>query len=129
MKKKFGSVIVSSVMACAMAASICFSTGCGPAKIADFEMPEGGYDGSKVSITFAATSGQTLRGKIEDALVRFNELYPNITVTLDTSKQNYDELNKRIGTQLTSNKQPNIAFCYSDHIAQYNRSGAVVALD
>ena len=129
MKKKFGSVIVASVMACAMMASVAFSSGCGAAKIPKFEMPEGGYDGSKVNITFAATSGQTLRGQIEKALERFNQLYPNITVTLDTSKQSYDELNKRIGTQLTSNKQPNIAFCYSDHIAQYNRSGAVVALD
>ena len=128
MKKKIGAAIAAGVMACTMAASITF-TGCGAAKIPTFEMPEGGYDGSKVSITFAATSGQTLRGQIESALTRFNDLYPNISVTLDTSKQNYAELNKRIGTQLTSGKQPNVAFCYSDHIAQYNRSGAVVALD
>ena len=128
MKKKFGAAIAASVMACTMAASIAFS-GCGASKIPTFVMPEGGYDGSKVTITFAATSGQTLRGQIETALARFNELYPNITVNLDTSKQSYDELQKRIGTQLTSGKQPNVAFCYSDHIAQYNRSGAVVALD
>ena len=128
MKKKFGAIVMAGVIACTMTAGIAFS-GCGAAKIPTFEPPEGGYDGSKVTITFASTMGQTLKGQTEAAIARFNELYPNITVDHDTSKQSYDELNKRIGTQLTSGKQPNVAFCYSDHIAQYNRSGAVVALD
>ena len=95
----------------------------------DFEMPEGGYDGSKVTITFANTTGQDKARIIEEAIEDFNELYPNITVLVDNSIKSYDELSKRILTELVSGKQPNVAFCYPDHVALYNRANAVVAID
>ena len=128
MKKKIGVILTAGLMtgAVLMAAGL---SGCNSAKITEFVMPDGGYDGKKVTITFANTTGQDLEGIISDARVRFNELYPNITVNVDNSTKNWDDLAKKIGNKLTTGKQPNIAFCYSDHVATYNRAGAVVALD
>ena len=129
MKKKFGSVILAGLMACSITAGVGATAGCKVAKITDFVLPKGGYDGSKVSITFANTMGQNLERILSDALADFKELYPNITVTVDNSQKNYDNLNERIGKQILGGKQPNIAYCYPDHVAQYNQSRAVLALD
>lgn len=126
MKKKMGAILAAGVMSCAMVASIGMS-GCF-AQIDEFEMPEGGYDGSAVEITFANTMGQKLLDILDPALERFKELYPNITVKVDSSNKDYDSLEDKIATQLTGGKQPNVAFCYSDHVALYNESKAVLPL-
>ena len=44
------------------------------------EIPDGGYDGSEVTITFYHTMGAALTSILTDAITAFNELYPNITV-------------------------------------------------
>ena len=128
MKKRVGAMLAAGVMACGMGVAMGLS-GCGGAGITEFVMPKNGYDGSKVTITFANTTGQTLAEIIDPAIKRFNQLYPNITVKMDRTSQDWDDLNSTISTQLTSGKQPNVAFCYSDHVASYNQAGAVVALD
>lgn len=94
-----------------------------------FKLPENGYDGSEVSITFANTMGRDYVSTLEDAITRFNVLYPNITVTIDNTIRSYDELFNRISMQILTNRQPNLAFCYPDHVALYNQSGTVLALD
>ncbi len=70
-KKRFGAIVAAGVMSCALVASVATS-GCGLAPIYEFTMPENGYDGSKVEITFATTAGQKLLDVIDDAIVRFN---------------------------------------------------------
>lgn len=127
MKKKIGAIVMAGVMATTVAASLAF-TGCGT-KIYDFNMPEGGYDGRDVSITFANTTGQTLEKIINPAIERFNELYPNIKVTVDNTTKDWDDFAKKITTQLSGGKQPNVAFCYPDHVALYNQSNAVLPLN
>lgn len=128
MKKKFGAVLVAGVMACAMTAGIAFS-GCSVAQLTDFEMPDGGYDGREVTITFANTTGQDKAKVIEDAIADFNLLFPNIHVVVDNTIKSYDTLFGNIKDKIPSNRQPNIAFCYSDHVAEYNDAGAVVPLN
>lgn len=128
MKKRFRVVLLAGLMTCVIVMSMAF-TGCGLKKIPDFVMPEGGYDGSEVEITFANTTGQKLAEVVDAALVEFNKLYPNIKVKVDNSNKNYDTLESKIGTQLTTGKQPNVAFCYSDHVAFYNESNAVLPLN
>lgn len=128
MKKKFGSILMAGVMACTLGASLAM-TGCGASKVYDFNMPEGGYDGRKVTITFANTTGQKLNDEIVSAIGRFNEIYPNITVNIDNGTKNWNDFHEKIATQITGGKQPNVAYCYSDHVALYNRSKSVVALD
>lgn len=128
MKKRFGAILAAGVLSCSMLAGVGLS-GCGFAKIYDFEMPEGGYDGSKVTITFASTMGQNLSEIFDSAIERFNELYPNITVKHDNSNKNWETLSSNIATKFTTGKQPNLAYCYSDHVALYNESEAVLPLD
>ncbi len=88
----------------------------------------GVYDGSAVTITFWHTMGQTNKTMLEDAISRFNEVYPNITVE-HLSYGDYDKVFDQIRTKLTAGNQPNMAFCYPDHVATYNKSYSVITLD
>ena len=93
-----------------------------------FEVPEVGYDGSEVTITFYHTIGSTKTHTLDDYIVEFNKLYPNIHVVYE-SVGGYDDLRDQISTQITVGNQPNIAYCYPDHVALYNLAGAVATLD
>ncbi len=128
-------LVVSVLLLLSMVVSLLATTGCGLVPggnrepLPDFEMPEGGFDTSKeVNITFYHTMGASLRKVLDDNIKAFNEIYPNIIVT---HKQvgSYDDVKSQITTELTAHKQPNIAYCYPDHVASYNVSQAVVTLD
>ena len=86
------------------------------------------YDGSKVTITFYSTMGATLKGVFDNHIKNFNALYPNITVEHQTLGS-YDTLRDTINTALAGGKQPNLAYCYPDHVAVYNALDGVLALD
>ena len=88
----------------------------------------GVYDGSKVTITFWHTMGSDNKNLLDSAIARFNETYPNITVE-HISYGDYDGVFDQVRTKLTAGKQPNIAYCYPDHVATYNRSESVIVLD
>ena len=72
--------------------------------------------------------GANLREVLDYYIVEFNKLYPNITIE---HKQvgNYDDVRNQISTELTVGAQPNIAYCYPDHVALYNLANAVTNLD
>ena len=94
----------------------------------DFVIPEGGYDGSEVTITFYHTMGQNLRDVLDKFIPEFNKLYPNIKVVHE-QVGGYEDVRDQIKTELTVGNQPNIAYCYPDHVALYNVAKAVVTLD
>lgn len=96
--------------------------------VGNFEVPEGGYDGSAVTITFYNTMGANLSAVLEAYIAEFNELYPNITVVSE-NVGSYDDVRDRISTEITVGNQPNIAYCYPDHVALYNLAKAVSTLD
>ena len=105
------------------------SFACGGRNYANFEIPEGGYDGSEVEIVFYHTmSATTLQPTLEKYIGEFNKIYPNIKVK-HSQVGGYDEVRDQINTELTQGKQPNLAYCYPDHVALYNVAGAVVNLD
>ena len=86
------------------------------------------YDGSAVTIKFYHTMGGALSSLLSEYIVEFNALYPNIKV--ETSQNGgYDDLKAQIATEINVGGQPNIAYCYPDHVALYNVTGAVVSLD
>ena len=121
-----------SILAIVLALMICFSclalSSCQRNQIASADLT-GGYDGSAVTITFYHTMSATnLQPVLDDAIARFNVLYPNIKVE---HKQvgDYDAVREKIRTDLTVGAQPNIAYCYPDHVALYNVAKAVVPLD
>ena len=96
--------------------------------VGNFQVPEGGYDGSAVEIVFYNTMGANLAAVLDNYIVEFNKLYPNITV-VSTNVGNYDDCRDQISTEITVGNQPNIAYCYPDHVALYNLAKAVTTLD
>ena len=86
------------------------------------------YDGSEVTITFSHTMNATYQGVLDQYIAKFNEMYPNIHVE-HAQVGGYDEVRDQIKTELTAGNQPNIAYCYPDHVALYNVAKAVVPLN
>lgn len=129
--KKFLAII----MLLALTMTMLFS--CGPKpppdpdtdkKVGNFEVPEGGYDGSEVTITFYHTMGSNITDVLENYIAEFNKLYPNIHI-VHTKIGGYDDVRDQISTEITTGAQPNIAYCYPDHVALYNLAGSVITLD
>ena len=125
MKRKIISLLLVLAM---LATSLLLATSCvgnGPAAgLSEFE-----FDTSKpVTITFYHTMGESLRAVLDKHIAKFNELYPNITIE---HKQvgGYDDVREQIKTEITVGDQPNIAYCYPDHVALYNLALAVQTLD
>ncbi|MBQ5362030.1 MAG: extracellular solute-binding protein, partial [Clostridia bacterium] len=86
------------------------------------------YDGSEVTITFSHTMNATYQGVLDQYIAKFNEMYPNIHIE-HSQVGGYDEVRDQIKTELTAGNQPNIAYCYPDHVALYNVAKAVVPLN
>ncbi len=104
--------------------------GCGGKKKAksNFIVPEGGYDGSEVTINFYHTMGSNLSDVLDAYIIEFNKLYPNIHV-ISSKIGGYNDVRDQITTEITEGNQPNLAYCYPDHVALYNLAGAVATLD
>ena len=87
-----------------------------------------GYDGSEVTIRFYHTMGSNLTTVLDDYIAEFNTIYPNIKIEY-TSVGGYDDVRDQISTEITVGSQPNIAYCYQDHVALYNLALATQSLD
>ena len=121
--------IISLLLAVVMLMGVAMMAGCDAKTTgANFEVPEGGYDGSAVTITFSHTMGTNLTPVLDQYIAEFNKLYPNITVQYE-SIGGYDDVRDQISTQITVGNQPNLAYCYPDHVALYNLAQAVTQLD
>ena len=99
-----------------------------PVSEGNFTVPEAGYDGSEVNLTFYHTMGTNLSDVLNLYIEEFNKLYPNIHITAEKIGS-YDDVRDQISTEITVGNQPNIAYCYPDHVALYNLAGAVATLD
>ena len=96
--------------------------------VGNFAVPEVGYDGSEVTVTFYHTMGQNLRDVLDAYIAEFNKLYPNIHIE-HSQVGGYDDVRDQISTEITVGNQPSMAYCYPDHVAMYNLADAVVILD
>ena len=94
----------------------------------DVVIPTGGYDGSAVTDKFSHTLGDALRTVLDEYIVEFNKIYPNITIE-HAQVGSYDDVRNTIVTELSAGNEPNMAYCYPDHVALYNIAGAVVSMD
>ncbi len=128
MKKR----IVSVCLLVAMLVTVLGMAGCqrtGSAATPNFVVPEAGFNpNEEVTITFSHTMGANLQGVLNDYIVEFNKLYPNIKVE-HSSAGGWSDINGSINTEIAAGTQPNIAYCYPDHVAMYNIAKAVVTLD
>ena len=125
MKKLISTLLLVAIMAAAVLSL--GSCSLGKAK-PNFEVPEEGYTGEEVTISFYHTMGENLNTVLDAYIVEFNKLYPNIHVVWE-QVGNYDDVRDQIKTEITVGDQPNIAYCYPDHVALYNIAGAVATLD
>ena len=121
--------IISLLLALAMlTVSLFAATSCvnnGPAgDVSSFEFDTD----EQVTITFYHTMGESLRAILDKYIVEFNKLYPNITIKHE-QVGGYDDVREQIKTEITVGDQPNIAYCYPDHVALYNLALAVQTLD
>ncbi|MBQ9785408.1 MAG: extracellular solute-binding protein [Clostridia bacterium] len=95
----------------------------------EFEMPEGGFDtNKKITITFYHTMNANLRDVLDFYIGEFQKLYPNVTVK-HQQVGSYEDVRNQISTEINVGDQPNIAYCYPDHVALYNMASAVQPLD
>ncbi len=128
MKKILSLLLVATMLLSMFSLVSCGGNNQAAAGMASFDVPEVGYDGSEVTIVFYHSMGAMLRGVLDTYIEEFNKLYPNITVE-HSSMGNYDAVRDQIKTQLTAGEQPNIAYCYPDHVALYNVAKKVIPLD
>jgi len=81
-----------------------------------------------VTITFYHTMSRALCDVLDEAIARFNELYPHITV-IHTQVNGFNEIRDRVERMLSGDNYPNITYCYPEHVALYNLTKKVVALN
>ena len=128
MKKR----LIAMALLVAMLTGIAALSGCGNnggnASNA-FVVPETGFDvNSEVTITFTHTMGAKLQEVLNTYIAEFNKIYPNITIE-HVSAGGWSDINGQINTEIAGGTQPNIAYCYPDHVAMYNIAKSVVVLD
>ena len=120
------------ILSLILALVLCLATfaGCGKSgAFADFVVPEEGFDTTTpITIKFYHTMGANLREVLDRYIVEFNKIYPNITIEHE-QVGSYDDVRDQIKTEITVGNQPNIAYCYPDHVALYNMAQAVQTLD
>ena len=132
MKKR----IVALCLLVAMLMGVVALTGCGESsdggsanKEPNFIVPEAGFNPDEpVTITFKHTMGASLQDVLNRYIEEFNKIYPNITI-VHSSAGGWGDINGQINTEITGGNQPNIAYCYPDHVAMYNIAKSVVTLD
>ncbi len=94
-----------------------------------FIVPEEGFNPDEtVEISFTHTMGAKLQGVLDLYIEEFNKIYPNIKIT-HQSAGGWSDINGQINTEIAGGTQPNIAYCYPDHVAMYNIAKSVVTLD
>ena len=128
MKKR----LIAMALLVAMLAGIAALSGCGNNggnTTNAFVVPETGFDvNSEVTITFTHTMGAKLQEVLNTYIAEFNKIYPNITIE-HVSAGGWSDINGQINTEIAGGTQPNIAYCYPDHVAMYNIAKSVVVLD
>ena len=126
MIKKIIAVLLTVVMALSMFAL----AGCGgKGAKGTFVVPSEGFNVNEtVDITFTHTMGAKLQEVLNTYIEEFNKIYPNINIT-HQSAGGWSDINGQINTEIAGGTQPNVAYCYPDHVAMYNIAKSVVTLD
>ena len=123
--------LIAIVLLFAMLLSVTALAGCQQTKNAEpnFIVPEEGFNPDEaVTITFTHTMGAKLQAVLNTYIEEFNKIYPNITIS-HQSAGGWSDINGQINTEIAGGTQPNIAYCYPDHVAMYNIAKSVVTLD
>ena len=95
-----------------------------------FEVPETGFDTTQdVEIMFYHTMNKNLQEVLEAYIEDFESMYPNVTV-YHRAIGGYDDVEDQMTKALSAGENEcDIAYCYPDHLASYNKANAIVALE
>ena len=88
----------------------------------------GNNSNSNKVITFISSQGDKLQKKTQMAIDEFEKKYPGWTVDHQTAG-GWSDVQDKITGLLQANDQPDLAYCYPDHVANYLSSGKVVDLN
>ena len=77
------------------------------------------------TIIFYSSQGDALQKITTNAIAAFEAKYPGWKV-VHQNPGGYDEVKEKIVKDLQGKMQPDIAYCYPDHVAQYLQSGKVI---
>ena len=124
MKKK----LLAFLLLTLMIANTLLLTACGGGGGGEVTGDDIAYNGEAVTIKFVHTMGAGNQEVLNKYIAKFNEIYPNITVEHE-SGGDYDDVRDNTLNQLNVGEQPNIVYCYPDHVALYMMAGAVQPLD
>ena len=93
-----------------------------------WQVPNAGWNDAEVTINFYSTMGKELVESITPFIEDFEKMYPSIKVE-HTQPGGYDQVRDQIKTELSTGQGPDLAYCYPDHVALYNKTKTVVTLD
>ncbi|MCR5695119.1 MAG: extracellular solute-binding protein, partial [Clostridia bacterium] len=96
-------------------------------KVTGFTVPETFDENKKYEITFWAKNDSNIVQKriYEAAIKNFQELYPNITVSMK-SYTDYGAIFNDVNTNIATRTTPDVCITYPDHIATYLTGDDVV---
>ncbi len=77
------------------------------------------------TIVFYHTMGDKLQAVLKVAVAKFNEVYPDWTIS-ESAVGNYNAVRDKCTANLAAGAQPDLAYCYADHVALYLQTGKVV---
>ena len=129
MKKTGKSICILAVLAllCALLLSGCH----GSSKSAAFDIPDSFDTSRHYELTFWAKNdtNKAQTNVYNQAISDFEELYPNISITIRLYTD-YGKIYNDVITNISTNSTPNICITYPDHIATYmTGENTVVPLD
>ena len=85
-------------------------------------------DDGKIHITFWHTMGKELQANPLDYIIKeFEAANPGIKID-HTQKGGYDDIYENISQAIPAGTTPTMAYCYPDHVADYNTSKACLDL-
>ena len=77
------------------------------------------------TITFYSSMGEKLQEPLKTSIEKFETKFPGWKIE-HVQPGGYDEIRSSIIGDLQANSQPDLAYCYADHVAQYLVTGKVV---
>lgn len=86
---------------------------------------EGSSGGDDHTIVFYSSQGNNLVPVTANAIERFEKKYPGWKVD-HQQPGGYDDVRNKINSDLIAGVQPDLAYCYPDHVAQYLSSEQVI---
>ena len=87
----------------------------------------GGQTDEAHTIVFYNTMGDSLQATLQTAIDTFETKYPGWKVE-STQIGGYDDVRDTVIGDLQAGTQPDLAYCYADHVAQYITTSKVVDL-